>query len=134
MAQVVEAAKDPSMVLGDFNANLGKLDDAQRRGPTSGEGGKAEQRQIVILATVASLGLRDTARAFRQPSRTGTWTWEMDRKERRVRLTVYYVLMEGDQLVHHHRVRCVAYISTDHRMVYVDLTPGDQRIQQQYVK
>jgi hypothetical protein len=80
------------------------------------------------------MGLRDTAKAFRQRARTGTWTWGMTREGKRVRSTVDYVLVEGDQIVRRHRVRRVAYVNTDHRMVYVDLAPGDQRAQQQYVK
>jgi hypothetical protein len=65
LAQAVEAAKDPTMVLGDFNANLRELADAQRQGPLVSEGGRAKQRQVEVLATIASLGLTDTAKAFR---------------------------------------------------------------------
>jgi exonuclease III len=136
LAQAVEAAKDPCMVLGDFNANLGELAEVQRRGPLASKGERAERRQVEVLATIASLGLSDTAKAFRQRKRTGTWTWGMSRKESRVRSTVDYVLVKGHQLVQCHRVRGVAYVSTDHRMVYVerDLAPGDTRVQRKYVE
>jgi hypothetical protein len=134
LAQVIEVAKDPTIVMGDFNANLGENRDAQQQGPLSNKGRRAEKRQVEVLATIASMGLQDTAKAFRRRARTGTWTWAMAREGERVRSTVDYVLVEGDQPVQCHQVRCVAYVNTDHRMVYVNLALGDQRVQQQYMK
>jgi exonuclease III len=122
LAQVIEAAKDLTIVMGDFNATLGEKRDAQRQGPLSNEGRRAKKRQIEVLATIASMGLQDTAKVFRQRARTGTWTWVMTREGERVRSTVDYVLVKGDQPVRRHQVRRVAYVNTDHR------------IQQQYMK
>jgi exonuclease III len=87
LTQTVEAAEDPTMVLGDFNANLAMSREAQQRGPLSNGGRQAEQQQVEVLATVACLGLGDMARAFRQRASTGTWTWLMKRDGHRVRST-----------------------------------------------
>jgi hypothetical protein len=47
---------------------------------------------------------------------------------------VDYVLVEGNQSVRRHRVRRVAYVSTDHRMVYVDFAPGEKGAHKQYME
>ena len=44
LSQVAQAADDPVMMLGDFNANLSESGEARRRGPANGEGGRGRRQ------------------------------------------------------------------------------------------
>jgi hypothetical protein len=51
-----------------------------------------------------------------------------------IRSKVDYILVEGHQPLLRHQVWTVPYANTNHRMVYVDFKPGDQRVHQRYLK
>jgi exonuclease III len=117
--QAIEEAKDPVVVMGDFNADLGGHSRNLRFG--SGGGTVAEQRELTILATVAGHGLVDSGKSHLQKSTIGTWTWQQWRNGDRVRASIDFILTAPHVTVRRHRVRRVQFASTDHRAVYIDL-------------
>jgi exonuclease III len=90
MEQAIEEAKDPVVVMGGFNADLG----GHRRDLCFGSGGGtvAEQRELTILASVAGHGLVDSGKSHLQKSTIGTWTWQQWWNGDRVRASIDFIL------------------------------------------
>jgi hypothetical protein len=117
-----DEAVDPVWLLGDFNVDLHSIRAERLNAATDS---CTDTRSAEIQAFVASMGCEDFGRTKLARRRTGIWTWSMKRMvdgvHQHIKSVCDYILGPVTDPVSKHRVRHTTLISTDHRMVYVDL-------------
>ena len=120
-----QAMEDELVVMGDINVDLRRITNA-RLEVLQGNFDGQNNRRAATASALSSLGLEDIGTRYLQRQRTGIWTWNQVCQGRWARSVCDYILAAPSLQISRHRIRQVNGCSTDHRMVYVDITAGRQ--------
>jgi exonuclease III len=122
LRQACDEAVDPIWLLGDFNVDLHSLQAVRLN---AAQNSTTDTRSAEVQAFVASMGCENFGHTKLQRRKTGVWTWSMKRvvngAKQHIKSICDYILGPKNDPVQTHRVQTTTFISTDHRVVYLDL-------------